>query len=276
MAGVTRLLDRGPLQRLGASEASIRVTEGERAEGTYMGQRLLSVNGRRAFELSFWCGTCGFVFERLPGANTTFSVAALQERLNAGLTGADADVVRTISALLPAGRYVPLLLELAPTLVYPMARGDYFTEEKVLTWGVDPFWGLPRLRTGLPRITRALGITEMNAAVWMYEFVVPLVPPSWNDADRVAEQAAALSRSSRPTALAMSILDVNRPADAHRDAVEPDRSHWGLAHFLLDGHHKMQAAAEAGARLQLLSLFSLDQSLADEDQLAQLQNAFVG
>jgi hypothetical protein len=39
-------------------------------------------------------------------------------------------------------------------------------------------------------------------------------------------------------------------------------AHWGLTHFLLDGHHKMHAAAESGRPVQLLSLLSLDGSLA--------------
>jgi hypothetical protein len=240
-----------------------------------MASRYLSVNGRRAFELSFWCGTCGFVFERLEGANTTLSIAALRERLDGGLSDIADDVVETMSPLLPEGRYVPLLLELAPTLVNPMSPGDYFSEEKVLTWGPDPFWGLPTYpRTPYYRgDTRDLGISEMNASVWLYEFVVPLVPPSWNDPERVAHHAEVLRSSSSPTCLAISLLDVNRPAVAHGGAPEPDRSHWGFAHFLLDGHHKMQAAAETGKRLRILTLLSIDASLADEAQLAHLQSA---
>ncbi|MEV0457806.1 hypothetical protein [Catellatospora methionotrophica] len=43
-----------------------------------------------------------------------------------------------------------------------------------------------------------------------------------------------------------------------------------LAHFLLDGHHKMQAAAEAGRPLRLLSLLSVDAGLALPDQVARI------
>ena len=46
--------------------------------------------------------------------------------------------------------------------------------------------------------------------------------------------------------------------------------HWGLAHFLLDGHHKVEAAARAGARLRLLSLLSVDGSLADRPEIERL------
>ena len=47
-------------------------------------------------------------------------------------------------------------------------------------------------------------------------------------------------------------------------------AHWGLSHFLLDGHHKMHAAAESGQSIQLLSLLSLDGSLATTDQVTAI------
>jgi hypothetical protein len=43
-----------------------------------------------------------------------------------------------------------------------------------------------------------------------------------------------------------------------------------LTHFLLDGHHKLYAAARSGHALQLLCLLSLDGSLADEIALDRL------
>ncbi len=39
-------------------------------------------------------------------------------------------------------------------------------------------------------------------------------------------------------------------------------AHWALTHFLLDGHHKMEAAAREGRPLRLLSLLAVEASLA--------------
>ncbi|WP_424215868.1 hypothetical protein ACN20G_27340 (plasmid) [Streptomyces sp. BI20] len=96
---------------------------------------------------------------------------------------------------------------------------------------------------------------------------MPMVPPRWNDRDRVAEYLALVEGGGVPTAVAVSTLDVCRPAldlstDYHR--------HWGLTHFLLDGHHKLEAAAEAGRPVPLLSLLTLDESLAEAEELARL------
>jgi hypothetical protein len=43
-----------------------------------------------------------------------------------------------------------------------------------------------------------------------------------------------------------------------------------LTHFLLDGHHKLEAAAKSGAEVQLLSLISFDAGLATRDQVARI------
>lgn len=95
-----------------------------------------------------------------------------------------------------------------------------------------------------------------------------MVPPSWNDRQRVAGHADRLAGSATPTAVAVSVLDVTQPIDA--DDSSDYYAHWALVHFLLDGHHKMQAAAELGQPLQLLSLLSTKASLAGPKHLARL------
>ncbi|MFG3363957.1 hypothetical protein ACGF0K_03090 [Streptomyces sp. NPDC048156] len=87
----------------------------------------------------------------------------------------------------------------------------------------------------------------------LYEFVVPMVPPTWNDRERVAEYAEQMERGTMPTAVAVSTLDVCRPA---LDRSTDYYTHWGLTHFLLDGHHKLEAAASVGRPVQLLSLLA--------------------
>jgi hypothetical protein len=66
-------------------------------------------------------------------------------------------------------------------------------------------------------------------------------------------------------AVAVSILDVCQPADGNGTDYY---AHWALTHFLLDGHHKMDAAAESGRPLQLLSLLEVGDSLATPEQVS--------
>jgi hypothetical protein len=245
-------------------DARIRFGEEERSEGAWAGRRLLFLDDRPAFELSFWCGTCQLLFKRQEGATETVSLAEVENLLAEGLDGLDEEVISTFASLLSMGEYLPLLLRVAPRLVRPVQPGDYFAEEQVATWGVESFWGLPEYpNTPYYRTFE----TCVDAEAHLFEFIVPMVPPSWNDAARVDEHRERLQSSQRPTAVAVATLDVCAPAVE----LGPDYfTHWGLTHFLLDGHHKLQAAAESGSALQLLSLVSVDASLASVEQVARI------
>ena len=256
----------GPPRALGTeSEPRLRFGEEEKAEGAWAGRRLLLLDEKPAFELSFWCGTCQFLFKREPGANETVSLAGVEARLATGIDHLDEEVISAFAGLLPRGDYVPLLLQVKPRLVRPVEAGDYFAEEQVATWGVEAFWGLPEYpRTPYYRTYE----TAVNPEAHLFEFVVPMVPPSWNDAKRVQSHRQQLADSSRPTAVAVSTLDVCAPAEDWNSTDYFD--HWGLTHFLLDGHHKFQAAADDDRPLQLLSLLSLEASLAPAERVAQV------
>lgn len=262
---VTKVLQVGEAAALGSPGAILKFGEGDKPGPAWHGRRYLMLANKAAFELSFWCGTCPFLFERLEGANRTLSIEALQGVLSDGLEDFDGAVVEQFGKLLPQGTYLPLLLEIEPRLVSPRGAGDYFSEEQVRHQGIDSFWGLPEY-TRTPYY-RAADL-QLDAEEQFFEFVVPMVPPSWNDLKGVVEQQGLLAASSAPTAVAVSILDVTQPAVS--EAPEGHMTHWCLAHFLLDGHHKMQAAAESAKRLRLLTLLSLDFGLAKEDDLRRV------
>jgi hypothetical protein len=56
-----------------------------------------------SFELSFWCGTCQFLFHRLEGANRTLSIDTLSSLLAEGLDDIDDHVVQAFGELLELG-----------------------------------------------------------------------------------------------------------------------------------------------------------------------------
>lgn len=228
-------------------------------------RRLLTVDDEPAFELSFYCGTCPFLFRRLETAREKLSLESVQERLTGALDDPDdGGVIDAFAALLPEGEYLPLLLSVEPRLVVPGMEADYFSSEQVMTWGIDQFWGLPEYpHTPYYRTFE----TAVDADAHLYEFVVPMVPPTWNERERVDEYVALMEQGTVPTAVAVSTLDVCEPAvgmpiDHYR--------HWGLTHFLLDGHHKLEAAATAGRPVRILSLLTLGESLAGAEECALL------
>lgn len=223
--------------------------------------RYLTLDGAPAYHLGNICNTCEVLFQRLGGANRTLSPDRLAAELGAGRPSMEPAWLGAVGELLPPGDYLPFYAQVAPTLVRPGAPGDYFAEEQVATWGLDAFWALPhdprteyyRGRTvGLPR-----GRVSNRA---IFEFVVPMVPHRWLDADRVAEYRARTA-GEPPTALALSILDVKGPATWHEEPAVAE--HWCLVHYLLDGHHKAYAASLAGASVGVLSYLAVEQSIAE-------------
>lgn len=261
----TAVLDRAALKRLGSDAPVVAITQADAPTKGWHGKRILTLDGAAAFEMSFWCGICPLVFQRLEGANRTLSVDSLTQQLDDGLNTCDEVVAETIGANLQEGDYLPVLLEVHPQLVFPSQVGDYFCEEQVATWGIDPFWGLPE-NPRTPYYRTPSRVVSADAS--LFEFIVPLVPPSWNDVQRVTSYVDRLAQSSMPTCVALSVLDVRQQADW--DTPEEGLVHWGLTHYLLDGHHKMEAAARSRRGLRMLSLVAMEQSLARPEELERL------
>jgi hypothetical protein len=260
------LLTTGDTLALGVgSEPRLKFGEATKDEGSWAGRRLLYVDQAPAFELSYWCGTCPFLFERLEGANTTLSISEMQHRLAAGLDGLDSEVIGEFGRLLAHDDYVPMLLEAKPTLVRPGDADDYFCHEQVATWGITGFWGLPHYPRAFYYRTYECAV---DPGAHLFEFVVPMVPPSWNEPAHVDTYRERLRTSASPTVIVVSTLDVCRPAVA--DDTYDDFEHWCLTHFVLDGHHKLEAAATEHRSLRILSLLSRGASLASSDQLAHI------
>jgi len=129
----TRVLATADVVHLGSATSPLQFATGELPNGAWRGRRYLELDSRHAFELSYWCGTCPFLFQRMEGANRTLSIESLSEQLNAGIDVIEPDVLSSASGVIPEGDYLPILLEVRPRLVHPMKPGDYFSEDQPRT-----------------------------------------------------------------------------------------------------------------------------------------------
>lgn len=248
-----------------AEQAAILVPTPAPPAGTAFPPRRLVRQGVAVFELNLWCGTCPALFHKLTDPQAA-DLGVVSDLLSTGLSGVDDRVLGAYGHVLPVSTYTALLLEIAPRLVRPGGAADYFCHEQVVTWGVDPVVGSPEdPGTAYYRTFE----TPMGPSRHLYEFVVPMVPPTWNDRGRV-EQYVATASGRTATAVSYSLLDVLQPAtDEGADYYE----HWVLTHFLLDGHHKVEAAAAAGEPLRLLSLIDEQSSIASVDDVGAMVRA---
>lgn len=235
-----------------------------------LAERYLRMSGLSIYKLSLFCETCPPLFRHLaeaPGPER-LSVTEFKDRLASGLGSVDEDVLAVMSSVLPVGEYVPLLLRLWPRLVLPGERGDYFAEERLVAFPEHEPWD------GQPSGPYYRGTTmHLRESVELFEFVLPLVAVSSLNPQRVHHYQTLIEGGSSPTALAVSILDGSRGGDTN---LPVDPFHWSLDHFLLDGHHKIQAAAQLGAPLTLMALLSTMMGKARSETVLQLVCELAG
>jgi hypothetical protein len=231
--------------------------------------RHLTLQGKAAYELSFSCGTCSFLFERLEGANSTVSVLEIDATLRDGIKSIDSQLLTLIAPILPQGNYVVNLLELTPELVAPLSSQDYFSHEQVSLWGLDPFWGLPHYPKTEYYRSHTENIGDNKA---LFEFVIPMTPKTWLKQETSEMFTRHIADGAKPTDLAIAVLDVKQPADWEGDPAINE--HLCYAHFLLDGHHKMFAAHQLQKPIMLLSFLSVNECIAQTEQIERVQDLF--
>jgi len=233
--------------------------------------RYLTLDGKPAFHIGNICNTCNYFFERLDGANRSLSQDEAITALTNGIKSVADPAVETLARVLPRSDYAATLLFARPQLTVPGSATDYFAHELIDLWGLDKFWGLPHHpRTEYYRA----GDTPIGDAGRIYEFVVPMFPHGWLAPERVAQYASACQQDSLPTAFAISVLDVKQ--SAQWDEESPVTEHWCLAHYLLDGHHKLFAAAQGGHPLTLLSYLAVNHGISTSEQVSRLLIALRG
>ncbi|MGX1691334.1 hypothetical protein [Brevundimonas naejangsanensis] len=225
--------------------------------------RYLTVNGKQAYHLGNICGTCAFLFEKMEGAAARLGVGELATRLAEGLESLDEESVDKLVQLMPAGNYIVALLRLRPEAVQLNGSNDYFAVEQVENVGVDPFTGRPHdPKTPYYRIQGRSRVTLVSepGLPEAFDFIVPMFPEASLEQDRVAFYEKSLKKGHQPTAVTLSVLDVKGPADGGVD-------HWCLAHYLVDGHHKVAAAAHAQQEMTLIAFVAVDHGIASEAQV---------
>jgi len=230
--------------------------------------RFITIEGKDAFHVGNVCGTCSFFFQRLEGANQSLNPRDFQDQLSSGLTTLTEAQATTLSELLPDGEYNASLLFRIPRLVSPGDAGDYFCNEQPELWGIDKVRGLPHD----PRTKYYRGSDQtLGEGEHLYEFIIPTFTDNQLDPKRVLEFEKRLCDGKSPTALAISVLDVKQPANwVDGPAIN---THWCLAHYVIDGHHKLFAGARTKRPVGLISILALDQGLSGPEEHARLLSA---
>jgi hypothetical protein len=232
--------------------------------------RFITLDGKKAHYVGNICGTCSFVFERREGANDKLSPSELSESLRNGISNVDEAITHAAMRVLPTGAYKGMLLSSVPQLIVPSHKGDYFFEEQIELWGIDPFWGVPHYT----RKEYYRGETsKMSQRRQLFEFIVPMFPKRYLSDKTIRSYETLLRHGAAPAALAVSVLDVKGPATWKGDPEITE--HWCLAHYLLDGHHKLYAASQTSKPISLLSFLAVGKGISNTDQIAEVLSVLV-
>ncbi len=244
------------------------------------GQRYLTLRGVREYDTGHGCGTCGFLFMHLGEGFDRSPAFQLPAVFRAGILGFDAELLRQLSPIFPVGKYQVRLLTILPYLVKFLDNDDYFQNERAAVWGWSDrgAWWLPRQPNVRYYRGTSMALSETSK---FFEFVIPMMPFISLDDDTLDQYRAEIRAGARPTALALSVFDHKQaPQDYTLEPVlkgsttkdeERYTDHRCLGHFIVDGHHKIFAAACEGKPVTLLSFHTLDHSICTPDDLTMLE-----
>lgn len=236
--------------------------EDERLDGTGW-FRFLTFEGKRAYMIGTCCETCEFLFERVGIYNQGLLPKELSALFKSGLNDISAEVLKTVAPLFPAGNYEVVLQEITPRKVKPQSLDDYFTNEQLTAWPIDFFWGLPHY----PKVEYYRSRTQsISADEMFFEFINPTMPPASLNEETVQMYQSSITSGDKPTVFAISIIDTKSSESASESNLV--KTHSCLSHYVLDGHHKLEAAARLGAPITMLSFVAKDRCLSHDENVA--------
>ena len=231
--------------------------------------RFISVNGENIYHIGNICGTCIFFFEKLKDKDKIINPRIEIDKLNNGLTSIDSSVIENLKRIIPSGNYELNLRTINPRYVYKGKNDDYFVHEQVKLWGVG--WG----NDGdlfLPMTDYYRGKNEIFGQDKEYfDFYIPLTSLDLLDSKRVNFYKNEILSGKKPTAVSLSVLDIKEPSTYPDEDTFPEiTQHWCIANYLIDGHHKIKAAAELNTEITLLAFFATDKGVSTEDEIKEL------
>lgn len=223
--------------------------------------RYLTIDGTNVFNTGNVCSTCCCYFEYLPGDKQSNIAIAEQfsETLNAGLRSLDSKTLQQAEMLIPDGDYFVLLYTIKPKEVFFGDENDYFSNEKKTLWDVfndeesidpeDPKTSYYRLQTKK--------IIDDGFKSLLVECLVPMISSQDLNKERVRFYQEQYRQGIISTAFSVAIWDKKAP-DSHPNYNPDVRGHDLLAHYIIDGHHKVYAAALEDKEITLLTYVRKD------------------
>jgi hypothetical protein len=246
----------------------------------------LTIGSERVFEYGNPCGTCGIVFRKVGSVADRVSDAQAVQLLGELDALPPLDALRRLARVLQPGEYCPSIVAGTVKLIAPGAADDYFATDvfrlfRVIvrddtaddTAAADP--GTPYYRFGVDHALDRTGRLSGHHKALVTAVVMPLQDPARLDRERIAYWKRQHDAGMALTAFAVAVLDNQAPAKELPDPTYPYEEMLLLTLCLLDGHHRLQAAAELGASVRILSLLTMEYSLGGSEDIATVLSGYA-
>lgn len=223
---------------------------------------VLTYGGRPVFLYGNPCGTCGFLYARVGSPSDRITDDEGVELLGDLETVPTDSALQKLARVLPRDTYYASVLETRVRRVEPGSPEDFFSHDMVRLFGTAR--DVNRLEHLPPVHYRLIPEHTLYRSNWGFfealltGVVMPLHDPARLSRERVEEWKVRFQGGRRPTLFALSILDTQSPA-VENPGSDPTYSYAEqvlLTNFLLDGHHRIQAAAELDAVVRVLAMVS--------------------
>jgi len=235
-----------PYEMTVATDGLFRIACDKHGPGIYVGQKPIweMIGGT--------CDTCGGWFSLVDKPFRPGTPEEISNRLGQGIKAIDPPLVESIMPLLPRGRYTVGLLRTAP-FCHENDTDHWYRSRCV----EREIWH--RLPTDEDDNGAPVTAHEYFERYRESEDILPHLPKGSIDWKQVRHYVEAMESGNRPTAMVISLGEMRHPGGG-------SLTYARLTHFVIDGHHKLYAAASIGKPLTLLSFFAHDHSAIPIDR----------
>lgn len=238
----------------------------------------LTIGGEPVFEFGNFCGTCGILFRKIGSVAFRVSDTTAVQLLGTLDTIPPFDVLRRLARVLQPGVYYPSIVAGTVRLIEPGSADDYFATDVIRLFGWDDSDDATRsayYRLGVDRSLDRTGRLHGPHQALVTAIVMPLHEPWYLNRQRIEHWKRQYHAGMPLTAFAVAVLDDQAPAMYPADDTYPYEEQFLLTLCTLDGHHRMQAAAEVGAPIRILSLLAKDFSISSADDIATVLSGYA-
>lgn len=232
--------------------------------------RYISVDNQKMYHIGNVCDTCEFFFiKQSKSIEIDFNQEHLVNSLNNGNFDLTKEKITDLSKIIPNGNYLVLKTMIKPEIVTRSSKNNYFKKEQRDTWRDDfDEESLKPEKFEFNNYYREslvdLGKLKCDHKEAFFNFFVPLYDTAKLDLERVEFYKLKLLNGEKPYIVSIGVLDVKtseKYPEINGEEISPEfGTHWCIANYVIDGHHKLKAASELNQEIGLITFLSREAS----------------